>query len=191
MWKFLSSPDAGNLHLTSGDLCDPAGLSYNLPTFFAWEPNVARLSLDLNLSWKGRGQIKRLIDWFKQQQDNCVHVTTHLRLGRSRALVVISVDSGHNFSTSSRGPQIDLLWPINDFFAGKIQKGKGQWTWSGGWLFAWKFMARNNALYFFTVMSYLSTHVLDSSPEQQKTAAVEGTQSPKFCPDSERIGLIL
>lgn len=42
--------------------------------------------------------------------------------GRSLALVAMSTDSGHNFSTSSRGPQMDLFCPMKDFLAEKKSK---------------------------------------------------------------------
>lgn len=37
--------------------------------------------------------------------------------GRSLALVAMLADSGHSFSTSSSGPQMDLLCPIKVFLA--------------------------------------------------------------------------
>lgn len=37
--------------------------------------------------------------------------------GRSLALVEMLADSGHSFSTSSSGPQMDLFCPIKDFLA--------------------------------------------------------------------------
>lgn len=39
--------------------------------------------------------------------------------GRSLALVAMSAASGHSFSTSSRGPQMDLFCPMKDFLAGR------------------------------------------------------------------------
>lgn len=48
-----------------------------------------------------------------------VLIIAYLMPGRSLALVAMSADSGHNFSTSSSGPQMDLFCPMKDFFAGK------------------------------------------------------------------------
>lgn len=44
---------------------------------------------------------------------------TYLMPGRSLALVAMSADSGHNFSISSSGPQMDLFCPMKDFLAEK------------------------------------------------------------------------
>lgn len=40
----------------------------------------------------------------------------YLRPGKSRTLAAISPASGHSFSTISRGPHRDLLYPRNVFF---------------------------------------------------------------------------
>ena len=44
--------------------------------------------------------------------------------GRSLALVAMLTDSGHNFSTSSRGPHMDLFCPMKDFLAAKKKEDK-------------------------------------------------------------------
>lgn len=53
----------------------------------------------------------------------CVHkFTPYLSPGRSRTETEISAASGHSFSTSSNGPQRDLLNPRKDFFTEKTSK---------------------------------------------------------------------